>query len=272
MSVTSIAMAWAADLISRATVPVGELPRTGMPAGYREVKVGDERTFWPPADPSLPVVGLSPVGDQEGSPGQILAAHLPDWRSANAWQPTTSGRTLSGWRFESSRGDFFRAGPDGSTYVAALAMVLAGTGEARLLWALGNPARAILDGEPLLRVLHDLPLAEATGNGADLIVGTWRLSVGHGIAQYTFQADGSFERGTSVTTTLGVLERTSSSADRGRYDLAAGVLELTAADGAGRFRARVFDELGYGAETPLRQLGLLPVDPGPEVIYALVAA
>jgi hypothetical protein len=32
----------------------------------------------------------------------------------------------------------------------------------------------------------------------------------------------------------------------------------------------VFDELGHGAETSLHQLGLMPVEPGPEVTYALV--
>lgn len=158
MSVTSIAMSCAADLISRTTVPVGELARAGVPTGYREVEVGDERVFWPPADPSLPVVGLSSVGDPEGSPSQILATHLPDWRSANAWQPSSSGRTLSGWRFETTRGDLVRPGPDGSTYVTALVMVLSVAGQARLLWALGNPARAILDGEPLLRHLGLLPV------------------------------------------------------------------------------------------------------------------
>ena len=272
MSVGSQAMAWAAELICQSTVPVGELPGSGIPAGYREVVIGEERVYWPPADPSLPVVGLSPVGEQEGNPSQILAAHLPDWRSSNAWQPTSAGRTLSGWRFETSRGDFFRPGPDGSTSVTALMMVLSAPGQTRLLWALGNPARAILDGEPLLRVLHDLPHAGATGSEAQLVVGTWRLSIGYGVGQYAFSADGSFEQGSSLTTTLGNLERTTSSVNAGRYDVAAGVLEITDADGEGRFLARVFDELGYGAETPLRQLGLLPVDPGPEVIYALVAA
>ena len=272
MSVTPMAMAWAADLLGRAAVPVGELPSASIPAGYREVRAGDERVFWPPADPSLPVVGLSPapVGDPTGTAGTILAALLPEWRSANAWQPTSSGRTLSGWRFDTSRGDFGRPGPDGSTYVAALLMVLACSGQERLLWALGSPARAILDGEPLLRVLHALPVADGTPSEAELILGTWRLTTGYGVSQYTFRADGSFERGMSATTTFGITEHTTSTAKPGRYEVTAGILELTSGDGGDSFRARVFDELGYGAETPLRQLGLLPVEPGPEVDYALV--
>ncbi len=268
MSVPPVAMAWAADLLSRAAVPVGAALEPAIPAGYRELQVGDDQVFWPPPDPSLPVIGLSPP--TAGTPGLMLASLLPDWRSANAWQPTSSGRTLSGWRFESTRGDFGRPGPDGNTYVTALLMVLSGAGQERLLWALGNPARAILDGEPLLRVLHALPLAEATGTEAQLIVGTWRLSTGYGIGEYSFRADGGFERGFAATTTFGNLERTSSAANTGRFEVIAGVLELTAGAGTDRFLVRVFDELGYGAETPLRQLGLLPVAEGPEVTYALV--
>lgn len=269
MSVMPSAMAWAADLHSRATVPAGERPSVTLPPGYRAVDVGDERILWPPADASLPVLGISPVGDPPGTPGQVLATLLPDWTAMSAWQPSSSGSTLSGWRFETVRGDYARPGPDGNSYVTALVMVLSGAGPARVLWALGNPARTILDGEPLLRVLHDLPVGEASGTAA-LVVGTWRLSAGYGISQYTFRMDGTFERGTSITTSFGALGNTTSVTEPGHYEVSAGVLELSTATSSSACRARVFDELGYEAETPVRQLGLLPVEPGPEVSYAFV--
>ena len=126
MRVTPVAMAWAADLMSRAAAPVGELPRAGILAGDQEVPVGDERVFWPQGDPSWPVVGLSPApaGDPTGTLRTNLAALVPAWRSARALQPTSSGRTLSGWRFDTIRGDVGRPGPGGGTYVTALLMVV----------------------------------------------------------------------------------------------------------------------------------------------------
>ena len=241
----------------------GERGTTGLPDGYGVLAGEAGDVYWPLGGDG-PVVGVEASPPAADDPDAVLAGLLPQWRPASAWTTTTSGVTAGGWRFVTLQRDLAR----GDGYLTALAAVLAGGDARRVLWALGNPARTVLDGGAVVRVLHAQPVLG--GFDPAVLVGTWRCTTGVGVLQHRFGADGTVESGTGAVVTLGPGEWTSAGVRRGTYKVADGALVLAYADAGVHYLARVYDEWGYGAQTPVRTLGLMPETGGDEVDHALV--
>lgn len=258
------AAAEAADLLAGSLAPAGLEP-TDVLDGYQSWETGSGPAFWPAADPDLPVLGLGAASAEAADPEHALSALLPGWQPASAWATTTTGLTLGGWRFASVQRDLARPG---GAYLTAVAVVLAGAGTTQVVWGLGNPARSVLNGGALVRLLHSLPAAGDVAPGA--LAGTWRNSSDYGVAEYEFGADGRFRYGMAADVTFGVQRTTTASTRSGGYRIVDGALELAGDDGVRTWLGRVYDEFGYGAETPVRTLGLMPADTGDEIGYALV--
>lgn len=244
------------------------------PPGYQAQANGTDTVFLPLAPaPSAPVLGLTQPapGETAPDPAGLLPVVLPGWQPAGAWSRTTVGSTGTGSRFRSWQADV--RGPAGAEpdVLGVLLLVLAAGGRWRLLWALGNPAQAVLEGEPLLRVLYEAAAEFPPGEPPDLL-GTWRDSNSAGGAQYRFAADGSVRYELAAVTSLGLGESRTGITRAGEYRLEAGELRIRSGDPEQRFAVRVFDDSGYGALAPMHLLGLLPVDGGPELSYAFVEA
>jgi hypothetical protein len=259
------AAAEAADLLAASLTPDGLQPSDVLD-GYRSWESGSGPVFWPAADRDLPVLGVGAPPPDVADPAQALSALLPGWQPASAWATSTAGVTLGGWRFASVQRDVARPG---GVYLTALAVLLAGAGTQQVVWGLGNPARSVLNGGALVRLLHSLPPAGEVHGAA--LAGTWRNSSGYGVAEYEFAADGRFRRGLASDVTFGLQETTTGSTRTGGYRIVAGTLELTDDGGVRTYLGRLYDEYGYGAETPVHTLGLMPADTGDEVGYARVA-
>ena len=242
------------------------------PPGYRAQANGAGTVFVPePPAPGSPVVGLAPLEAAQvpPEPETLLPAALPCWRPVGAWSRTTAGTTGTGAGFRSWQADV--QGPPGAepAVLGVLLLTLASGGSARLLWAVGNPAQAVLEGEPLLRILHAAAAELPPGEPPDLR-GAWLDHNAGGSVQYRFGAEGLLLRELVATTSFATSERTTTTSRDGDYRMAGGELLMRTGDAAERFQVRVFDEFGYGAQTPLRLLGLLPRGGGPELTYARV--
>ncbi len=103
--------------------------------------------------------------------------------------------------------------------------------------------------------------------------GTWRDSQRLGIAQYQFMANGRYEFGIGTVTTMGFLERTSSSVSDGRWELRGGELRIfpdRSERGVSKYRIRIYDEFVLGRWT--RSMSLLDegANPALEVQYMRV--
>ena len=90
------------------------------------------------------------------------------------------------------------------------------------------------------------------------------------MAQYRFLANGRYEFGIGTVTTMGLLERTSSSVSDGRYELRGGELTVTPDRrdrGVSKYRVRIYDE--FVRERWTRAMSLLDENAKPalEVQY-----
>lgn len=199
----------------------------------------------------------------------LAEAVVPGWQRTGEWANAQKGTAAAGWPFFRTQADFRRGGDA----VSAMAMALpAGPGRVHVVWGLGNPAHCTFDDTAFAQLFHSLrPRGwRADGGAAWLrqLHGTWRNTERYGLAQFTFGADGRYERALATSTRLGFSERTSSRVERGRYALRDGALALTPESGGhpATYRARVFEEFTYVRGRWTRVLALLTADAGADEV------
>jgi hypothetical protein len=220
------------------------------------------------------VYGLSPPRPSKGTLDADAQAALaevvvPGWQRTGEWSNAAKGTAPAGWPYFRTQADF-RGNAD---VVSAMAMVFpAGPGRVHLVWGLGNPARCTFDDTAFARLFHSLrPHAWRADGGAAFsqqLRGTWRNTERYGLAQFTFNADGRYERAQATSTRLGLNERTSSTVETGRYAVRQGALVLSPERGGREtvYRARVFEEFTYVRGRWTRVLGLIAPDAGAEEV------
>lgn len=240
-----------------------------VPPGYSVRTEANMIALAPVAIDRTPCVyGLVPPRPSKGALDADAQAALaevvvPGWQRTGEWANAQKGTAAAGWPFFRAQADFRRGGDA----VSAMAMAFpAGPGRVHVAWGLGNPARCTLDDTSFAHFFHSLrPRGWRSDGGAALqrqLHGTWRNTERYGLSQFTFGADGRYERGLATSTRLGMSERTSSGVETGRYALRDGALVLTS-DRGGRetvYRARVFEEFTYVRGRWTRVLALLAAD------------
>jgi len=142
--------------------------------------------------------------------------------------------------------------------VNAMAMALpAGKGQVHVVWGMGSISRCLLDDASFELLFHSLRPAGWTSDGGKslnrTLTGTWRYTASAGLQQLTFKDDGSYERDLGSRATVGVSERTSSTASGGRFKLEGGELVLTPShrpQSPDRYRVRAYEEWFLGGWKP----------------------
>jgi hypothetical protein len=150
----------------------------------------------------------------------------------------------------------------------------AGQGRVNIVWGVGSVARCALDDLSFARLFHSLrPRGWNSDSGKALLrelQGTWRDSNRSGLAQYKFMANGRYEYGYGVITSIGLQETRFSSVSDGRYELRGSELTITPDRrdrGPSKYHVRIYDEFVLGKWT--RALSLLDesAKPALEVQY-----
>jgi hypothetical protein len=231
-----------------------------VPPGYAARTEGGSVVLVPPAGEATGCTyGLSPPRPSRGrldadAEAALVEVVLPGWQRSGAWTSATRGSAAAGWPYHSCRADLHRDVGGSRDYATAMAMVLpAGTGRVHVVWGRGNPARCTLDDAAFARLFHSLRPRGWTPDGGKALLrdlqGTWRDTESHGVQQYRFLAGGRYEYGIGTVTRLGLLERTSSSAVDGRYEMRGSELVLTPERkdrDPSRRRVRVYEEYTAG--------------------------
>ena len=211
--------------------------------------------------------GLSPArsssGNLEADARAAILEALPGWSLKSDSYNAMRGIAGAGWPYFWFRTDVQRLVGGSYEYAAAMTMAFpAGQGRVNIVWGVGNPARCLLDDLSFARLFHSLrPRGWNSDGGKALsrdLQGTWRNSQRAGIAQYKFMAGGRYEFGIGTVTRTGLLERTSSSASDGRYELRGAEITITPDRrdrGASKYRVRIYDEFVLGRWT--RAMSLL---------------
>jgi len=252
------------------SVPAGEIEVDfDAPPGYVSRPEGRMVVLTPTTvDEKTPCAyGISPArpstGALDADARSALLEALPGWQLKSESYNAMRGVAGAGWPYFWFRADVQRL--VGGSYEYATAMTLAfpaGPGRVNIVWGVGNPARCTLDDLAFARLFHSLrPRGWNSDGGKALskeIQGTWRNSQRAGIAQYKFMANGRYEFGIGTVTSVGLLERTSSSVSDGSYELRGAELTITPDRrdrGASKYRVRIYDEFVLGRWT--RAMSLL---------------
>jgi hypothetical protein len=228
-----------------------------VPPGYVQQRTGDVVILAPAAvsDRTPCVYGIAATraatGNLEGDArAALLETVVPGWRRLDDRYAAMRGTSAAGWPYVWYRAAFEGELGGQRQAVNAMAMVLpAGGGRVHVVWGLGSIARCLLDDGPFEQLFHSLRPAGWTSDGGQALgralVGSWRYTASGGLQQYTFRADGSYDRDLGSRATVGVMERTSATATGGRYSVRDGMLTLAPANrpqSPDRYRVRVYDE------------------------------
>lgn len=233
------------------------------PAGYVQERKGDVVVLVPATtDDRTPCVyGLAgrqmSTGNLEtDAQAALVNAVVPGWRRLDNRFAAMRGTSAAGWPYVWYRASFEGDLGGQRQVVNAMAMVLpAGPGQVHVIWGLGSIARCLLDDVSFEQLFHSLrPPGWTSDAGRAVtraIAGTWRYTTSVGLQQFTFTADGRYERGLGVE--LRLPGQTFTKVTTGRFTIQNGELALTAdsgaADGA-RFHVRVFEEWFVNAWKP----------------------
>jgi hypothetical protein len=252
------------------SVPAGEIEVDfDAPPGYVSRRDGRMVLLTPATvDEKTPCVyGISPArpstGALDADARAALLEALPGWQLKNDSYNAMRGVAGAGWPYFWFRADVQRLVGGSYEYATAMTMAYpAGPGHVNIVWGVGNPARCTLDDLAFARLFHSLRLRGWNSDGGKALSkelqGTWRNSQRAGIAQYKFMANGRYEFGIGTVTSVGLLERTSSSVSDGRYELRGAELTITPDRrdrGASKYRVRIYDEFVLGRWT--RAMSLL---------------
>ena len=227
-----------------------------VPPGYVARREGGDVALSPMSAERTPCAyGISPPRPSRGAldkdaQAALVEVVLPDWQRKGDWTSSVRGNAAAGWPYFRVQSDFQRNVTASFEYVTAMALVFpAERGRVHVVWGVGNPARCTFDDVSFARLFYSLrPRGWASDGGKALLrdlQGTWRNSERDGISQYTFSADGRYERGLATATRLGLEERTSAGVEGGRHELRSGALILTPDRrdrDSSRYRVRVNDE------------------------------
>jgi hypothetical protein len=247
--------------------------RFEAPPGYAEQRSGDVIVLAPTAagDQTPCIYGLAAPrrasGDLErDAEAALVEALVPGWRRIDDRHAAMRGTAADGWPYV-----WYRAAFEGDLggqrqAVNAMAMALpAGAGQVHVVWGMGSISRCLLDDASFESLFHSLrPTGWKSDGGKALtqtLLGTWRFTASAGLQQLTFKDDGSYERDLGSRATVGVSERTSSTATGGRFELRDGDLVLTPShrpQSPDRYRVRAYEEWFLGGWKPAIAL----LDPG----------
>jgi hypothetical protein len=238
--------------------------RFEAPPGYVEQRSDGIIILAPTAADQTPCIyGLaaprSASGDLEADAEAALAqAVVPGWRRLDDRHAAMRGTAADGWPYV-----WYRAAFEGDLggqrqAVNAMAMTLpAGAGQVHVVWGMGSISRCLLDDASFEQLFHSLRPAGWTSDGGQALthalLGTWRFTASAGLQQLTFRDDGSYERDLGSRATVGVSERTSSTATGGRFELRGGELVLTPShrpQSPDRYRVRAYEEWFLGGWKP----------------------
>jgi hypothetical protein len=252
-------------------VPPGYVSRRDGPMVVLTPTTIDEKT--PCAYGLIPARPSSGMLDTDARAALIEV--MPGWQLKNDSYNAMRGIAGAGWPYFWFRTDVQRLVGGSYEYATVMTMAFpASPGRVNIVWGIGNPARCTLDDLVFARLFHSLrPRGWSPDGGKALsrdLQGTWRNSQRVGIAQYKFMANGRYEFGIGTVTSIGLLERTSSSVSDGRYELRNAELTVTADRrdrGVSKYRVRIYDEFVLGRWT--RTMSLLDdnANPASEVQY-----
>ncbi|HEU4562372.1 MAG TPA: hypothetical protein VFS20_31370 [Longimicrobium sp.] len=261
------------------SAPAGPGPGAGqlgfdVPPGYTQQRNGDIVILTPTASDRTPCIyGVAPPvaasgnleADAEAALVRVVAS---GWRRLDDRHYAMRGISAAGWQYVWYRAAFEGEIGGQRQAVNAMAMVLpAGAGRVHVVWGIGSISRCLLDDATFEQLFHSLRPAGWTSDGgqalARALAGTWRYTASGGLQQLHFNADGRFERDLGSRASVGVMERTSTTATGGRFTLRNGELLLTPdhrPQNPDRYRVRLYDEWREGGWR--RAIALLsPGDP-----------
>lgn len=236
--------------------PGGELG-FAVPPGYVQQRNGDVIVLTPAAagERTPCIYGIAPPVASSGNleadaEAALVQVVVPGWRRLDGNRYAMRGVSAAGWEYA-----WFRAAFQGEIggqpqAVNAMATVLpAGAGRVHVVWGMGSISRCLLDDVPFEQLFHSLrPAGWTSDEGRALaraLVGTWRHTESAGLQQLHFRADGRYERDLGSRASVGVTERTSTTATGGRFTLRNGALVLTPEhrpQSPDRYRVRLYDE------------------------------
>jgi hypothetical protein len=244
-----------------------QVPQLGFeaPPGYAEQRSDDIIILAPTAagDGTPCIYGLAAsrpgTGDLEAdAEAALVQAVVPGWRRIDDRHAAMRGTAADGWPYAWYRAAF--EGDLGGQHQAvnAMAMTLpAGPGQVHVVWGMGSISRCLLDDASFEQLFHSLRPTGWTSDGGQALtralLGTWRFSASAGLQQLTFRDDGSYERDLGSRATVGVSERTSSTATGGRFELRSGELVLTPShrpESPDRYHVRAYEEWFLGGWKP----------------------
>jgi hypothetical protein len=228
-----------------------------VPPGYVEERRGDIVILSPASvsDRTPCIYGIAPPAPATRSlevdaESALVKTVVPGWRRLDDRHSTMRGTSAVGWPYV-----WYRAAFEGDLggqrqAVNAMAMTLpAGAGRVHIVWGMGSIARCLLHDSTFEQFFHSLrPSGWKSDGGRALtrgLVGKWRFTASAGLQQLTFRADGRYDRDLGSRASVGVSERTSTTASGGRFSLRDGMLTLTPDQrpkSPDRYRVRLYDE------------------------------
>jgi hypothetical protein len=232
-----------------------------VPPGYVQERNGETIILSPsPVSERTPCVyGIAPTRPatnnlETDAEAALLQAVVPGFRKLDDRHSAMRGVSAAGWPYV-----WYRAAFEGDIggqrqAVNAMAMVLpAGPGRVHVVWGLGNIARCLLDDASFEQFFHSLRPSGWTSDGGQALmralVGTWRYTASSGLQQFTFRADGTYDRDLGSRAQVGAMERSSSTATGGRFTVRDGEVVLAPdhrPQNPDRYRIRSYDEWFLG--------------------------
>ena len=239
------------------------------PAGYVQDRKGEVILLVPgTADDRTPCIyglaGQQPSTDnlETDAAAALVNVVVPGWRRLDDRYAAMRGTSAAGWPYVWYRAAFEGDFGGQRQAVNAMAMVLpAGPGRVHVVWGLGSIARCLLEDASFEQLFHSLrPPGWTSDDGRAMtraMVGTWRYTTSVGLQQYRFTADGRYEHGLGVSTTIGVTGQTFTKVTTGRWTIQQGELVLASdasSANSSRYFARIHDEWFTGAWKPAMAL------------------
>ena len=187
-----------------------------VPPGYVQERRGDVTILAPAvASERTPciygIAGVRPAtGNLEAdAESALLQAVVPGWRKLDDRHYAMRGVGAAGWSYVWYRAAFEGEINGQRQAVNAMAMVLpAGQGRVHVVWGMGNIARCLLDDATFEQLFHSLrPGGWASDGGQAFtraLAGTWRYTSSAGLQQFTFRADGTYDRDLGSRATVGI--------------------------------------------------------------------
>ncbi|MET0399732.1 MAG: hypothetical protein ABW277_23290 [Longimicrobiaceae bacterium] len=204
----------------------------------------------------------------------LLQSVVAGWRRLDDWHYAMRGTSAAGWPYVWYRAAFEGEVGGQRQAVNAMAMVLpAGPGRVHVVWGMGSIARCLLDDASFEQLFHSLRPAGWTPDGGQALmrglVGTWRYTASGGLQQLTFRTDGRYDRDLGSRASVGVMERTSTTASGGRFTLRDGMLTLAPdqrPQAPDRYHVRLYDEWLPGNRVWKRAIALVDGATSPPLV------